>query len=510
MSGIEKWGMFEVTLEGPAAGNPFLEVSLSARFSCDGEAHEISGFYDGAGRYKLRCMPTRTGRWSYVTRSNRPELDGLTGAFTCVEPGDGNHGPVQVRDQFHFAYADGRPYYAFGTTCYAWLHQGDALEAQTLRTLADKPFNKLRMCVFPKHYPFNRNEPEHYPFLRDEAGQNDTTRFDTAFFAHFEARLGQLLALGIKADIIIWHPYDRWGYATMDEESDCRYLRYLIARLAAYRNVWWCLANEYDFMLDDKPMRRWDKFFRILQEEDPYHHLRSIHNGDPAMNYDHSKPAVTHVCIQHWDVKRVVEWRNRYGKPIINDELEYEGNIPFPWGNISADEEVHRFWIMLTNGGYAGHGETYMHPEDILWWSKGGVLHGHSWRGIAFLRQIIESLPAGGLSPLAMSAEHDLFPPPFTKWYWTRISGGTVGDTTLIYLGEHQMAQLPVWSRHGDYDVEIIDTRQHCRSPAQLKPFDLAQMEEQTYAERATPTFYVELPTKPCLAVRFVDKSQAG
>ncbi len=123
------------------------------------------------------------------------------------------------------AYADGRPYYSFGTTCYAWVHQGDELEEQTLRTLADKPFNKIRMCVFPKHYPFNRNEPVYYPYERDGEGNNDLTRFDPAFFAHFEKRLTQLQELGIEADIIIWHPYDRWGYAEMDEETDYRYLR---------------------------------------------------------------------------------------------------------------------------------------------------------------------------------------------------------------------------------------------------------------------------------------------
>jgi hypothetical protein len=38
--------------------------------------------------------------------------------------------------------------------------------------------------------------------------------------------------LGIEADIIIFHPYDRWGYASMDAEDDYRYVRYLISRLA--------------------------------------------------------------------------------------------------------------------------------------------------------------------------------------------------------------------------------------------------------------------------------------
>ena len=45
------------------------------------------------------------------------------------------------------------------------------------------------------------------------------------------------------------------------------------------------------------------------------------------MNYDHRKPWVSHVCIQNWDVKRTPEWREAYGKPVVNDEPEYEGNI---------------------------------------------------------------------------------------------------------------------------------------------------------------------------------------
>ena len=40
----------------------------------------------------------------------------------------------------------------------------------------------------------------------------------------------------------------------MTAAQDYRYVAYLAARLAAYRNVWWSLANEYDFLLDTKPV----------------------------------------------------------------------------------------------------------------------------------------------------------------------------------------------------------------------------------------------------------------
>src|SRR5262249_30688748 len=151
-----------------------------------------------------------------------------------------------------------------GTTCYVWTHQGDALEEQTLATLRTAPFNKLRMCVFPKSYAFNNNEPLYYPFPLLQVGPLgwqgghmvessqgwvfDWDCFDPAFFRHFEGRVGDLRALGIEADIILFHPYDRWGFATMDPTTDDRYLRYIVARLGAYRNVWWSLANEFDFI----------------------------------------------------------------------------------------------------------------------------------------------------------------------------------------------------------------------------------------------------------------------
>jgi hypothetical protein len=386
------------------------------------------------------------GRWTYTTKSNVAELDGLHGEFECISPATGNHGPVHVHNQMHFAYADGAPYYPFGTTCYAWTHQGDVLEEQTLQTLSRAPFNKMRMCVFPKDYIYNANEPVYYPYQRSD-GRQDLTRFDPAFWRHFEQRIGQLRDLDIEADIIVFHPYDRWGYARMSAAEDDRYLHYLVARLAAYRNVWWSLANEYDFLLDVKPMERWDHSFQLIQELDAYQHLRSVHNGDTRMNYDHTKPWVTHVCIQNFDVNQVRQWRKLYRKPIVNDECQYEGNIPLPWGNISAQELVHRFWVMVINGGYAGHGETYLHPEDLLWWSKGGVLRGESAPRIAFLRRLIEELPPGGLQPFK------------DAWPWSVVAGARAGDTSIIYFGENRPAAWTFGLPGAvPFTVEMIDT----------------------------------------------------
>ena len=472
-SHVERWGLFDLTLAGPSDGNPFIDVTLSAEFSYKNRVVRADGFYDGDGTYRVRCMPDAPGEWRYVTHSNRAELDGLTGTFICTPASPGNHGPVSVHNTYHFAYADGTPYFQVGTTCYAWTHQGDALEEQTLATLKSAPFNKLRMCVFPKDYLYNRNEPVYYAFARAASGGWDFPRFNPAFFRHLEQRIGQLRDLGIEADLILFHPYDRWGFADMGAEADDRYLRYLVARVAAFRNVWWSMANEYDLM-KTKSMADWDRFFRIVQECDPYQHPRSIHNCRGF--YDHGKPWVTHQSIQRWNVEETGVWRDLYRKPVVVDECRYEGDIPRPWGCITAKEMVRRFWETAVRGGYCGHGETYLHPEDILWWAKGGVLHGESPARIAFFRRVFEEGPAEGHEPLIGTLDTS-FP-----------CAGKADEYYLAYFGIHQPRQqsftLPEGCR---FRGEIIDTWEMTITP--IPGF---------LEGHAT----VELPGKPYIAVR--------
>ena len=443
---VERWDIFEVELNGPRDGNPFVDVQVAARFRFKHREALVDGFYDGDGVYKVRFMPDVEGEWRYETVSNVAALNGHSGSFTCAAPSAGNHGPVHVHNTYHFAYADGTPHVSVGTTCYAWTHQGDELEEQTLETLRTAPFNKMRMCVFPKHYRFNANEPPHYAYERTVDGAWDFKRFNPEFWRHLEMRIGQLRDLGIEADLILFHPYDRWGFADMGAENDDFYLRYAVARLAAYRNVWWSMANEYDLM-ESKTMADWDRFFRVVQESDPYQRLRSIHNCRGF--YDHAKPWVTHQSIQHSDLEAVRDWRETYRKPVGVDECKYEGNIDMAWGNISALEMVHRFWQGTVGGGYVGHGETYLQAEDILWWAKGGPLHGESPARIAFLRKLLEENAPHGLNPL----------PPAGKWGWVRRDRASSGDSYyLFYFGVGQPGrfefELP---EDKTYKLDIID-----------------------------------------------------
>ena len=322
---VPLWEIFEHTMKGPAEGNPFVDVELKVVFRQGHREVEVTGFYDGEGTYKVRFMPGTVGVWSFTTQSHAKALDGQVGTFRAVPALPGVHGPVSVANTHHFAYADGTPYFPFGTTSYAWVHQSEALQKETLATLKAAPFNKIRMCVFPKHYEYNHNEPPFYPFPHtgvkpgDADWKNDFTRFNPAFFAHIEKRLVDLQALNIEADLILFHPYDRWGYQSMPAEADDRYLGYVLARFSAFRNVWWSMANEYDLM-KAKRTSDFDRLFHIVETEDPYAHLRSIHYSVVA--YDYSRPWVTHGCMQSAKFDVATQYLADWRKPVLFDEVQ--------------------------------------------------------------------------------------------------------------------------------------------------------------------------------------------
>ncbi|HUV69700.1 MAG TPA: DUF5060 domain-containing protein [Terracidiphilus sp.] len=449
---IARWDFVEIDLPGPSSGNPYIDIEVSATFRYQHRAIHVNGFYDGEGSYKIRFMPDEVGAWNWTTASNAQALDGKTGTFECVAQAAGNRGPVEVRDSFHFGYADGTPFVECGTTCYAWAFQAEQTQRETIQTLTTSPFNKLRMCLFPKWYQYNRSEPPMYPFPRS-GDVNDYSRFTPAYFQHLDHLILELRGIGVQADLILFHPYDKWGYQSMPPEVDDRYLRYVIARFSAFRNVWWSLANEFD-LLKSKTNADWDRYARIVEEFDPSSHLRSIHYSRSP--YDYSRGWCTHAGIQDSHMDRAAGWRIDWRKPVVFDECRYEGDIASRWGSLSGDGMTRRFWLTAAQGTYCGHGETYIWPDNILWWSHGGVLHGTSPKKIAFLRKLLEVTIAVGPGPIGFTSIGE-------DPYGARRSNNSV----LFYYFDDQQPAVQNYNlpEGKTYTAEYVDTIALTRTP---------------------------------------------
>ncbi|SMH44182.1 Protein of unknown function [Rathayibacter oskolensis] len=464
---------FDVVLSGPRIGNPFVDVELTAVFRSGTSEIRVGGFYDGDDRYVLRFLAPAAGVWTFETSSTARSLDGVQGE---IEVATGHeHGPVRVADTFHFEHADGTPYRPVGTTAYAWTHQDQRLQEETLNSLAGTPFTKLRMGLLPKSFLYNENEPEEFVFERAGDGTWDTTRFDLDYFRHLEKRIRQLDELGIQADLILFHPYDRWGFADLGRAADDRYISYVVRRLSAFPNVWWSMANEYDLLLG-KTAVDWDRLAGLVQANDPVGHPLSIHNWVEI--FDYSVPWATHASIQNGDstAANVDKWRHRWGKPVVIDEFGYEGDLDQGWGNLTAEAALSRHWLGTLRGGYLTHGETFYRDDHVIFWAKGGTLTGAVPGKLRFLEQVVAESPTGRLEPL--SSDFDA------------VRGGVAKQYVLIYFADRR----PLFR-----DVQIPDG-----STARIDVLDTWNCTATPVEGRHGGTVRVPLPARPWMAIRLI------
>lgn len=404
---IPQWERYEQVFTFHTDKNPFTDITLSATFthSASGKTITVAGFYDGNDTYRIRFMPTDQGRWTYKTKSTEQELNEKEGSLQCIAPT--GHGMVGV-DGHDFRYADGTPYRPVGTTSYAWIHADEQRQHQTYVSLKETQFNKLRFCVFPNNSVYEL--PKVYPFhlishKKNADGKDcyvwDYSRFDVTFFQHLEACIDSLRQIDIEADLILFTPYDEglWGFDRMTTENNIRYLRYLVARLSAFSNIWWSMANEWN-LVKGRSIEEWEELTQVVVKADPYQHLLSTHGGT-AVYTDYNKACYSHASIQDqgplYNIEGAATVRNIIHKPVIFDEVCYEGDLRSRWAQLSGQEMLQRIWTGLMGGTYVTHGECFASDSDdytgFSFLATGGQFQGSCPQRIPFLRKLLDALP---------------------------------------------------------------------------------------------------------------------
>ena len=144
-------------------------------------------------------------------------------------------------------------------------------------------------------------------------------------------------------------------------------------------------------------------------------------------------------------------------KPVIFDEVCYEGNMDNRWGSLSGQELLYRMWQGLMAGTYVTHGECYMdgptdYSRDFL--AVGGEFQGESWKRIKFMRVILEAMPG----PLQLCDSS-----------WDPYTSSAGENYYMVYLGKEishewtfdlpvKNAMYPRLKEGVRFKVEIIDT----------------------------------------------------
>ena len=147
-----------------------------------------------------------------------------------------------------------------------------------------------------------------------------------------------------------------------------------------------------------------------------------------------------------------------------------------------------RFWEGAVRGGYVGHGETYLpapvgeavmpaaagSDDEVLWWAKGGVLHGSSPARIGFLERFLAEVPDGVLEPAASDWDVP----------WAQSPDATV---RVAYFGFNRPRFRTVLLGDGDWTVDVVDTW---------------NMTVERVAGTHTGTVRVDLPGRQYMALR--------
>ena len=287
---VPLWDVLEVRLDGPSHGNPFVDVELGRRLHAAGERElRVGGLLRRRRRLPDPLHARRRGRWAFVTRSHRPVARRARRHGSLSAPARaGRHGPVRVR----------RPSTSATPTARAASparHDRVRVDAPGRRARRSRrcarwptpPFTKLRMCVFPKSYLYNANEPRAVPVRRVARGRASTsTRFDAALLpppraadrAAGRARhrggpdpLPRLRPVGLR------RPRAR-PPTTATCATSC-------ARLAAFAERLVVDGQRVRPAVVQGRRPTGSASPAIVGEDDPFGHLHSIHNCRPFYDY---------------------------------------------------------------------------------------------------------------------------------------------------------------------------------------------------------------------------------
>ena len=239
-----------------------------------------------------------------------------------------------------------------------------------LDTLNEYGFNYIILNAYAHDTGWRRGKtaPDDYgpPPLYAWEGDNahpDHGRFHLPYWWHYDQVIDALYRRGIVAHLMIkvYNKQVRWPEKGSVEDD--LYFRWLVARYAAYPNIVWDFSKEahnekdLDYKLDR---------LKRVRELDPYDHLVTVHDDNPAYDQGRYDKVLDYRSDQQhskWH-ETVLSQRRQRDWPVVNVEFGYEHGPGGPedrtYRVAQPPEEVcRRAWEICLAGGYVAYYYTY-------------------------------------------------------------------------------------------------------------------------------------------------------
>ena len=417
---VPMWSVHEIELQSTQRyANPYTQIDVTATFQGPNDSKQtVQGFWNGDRTFIVRFTPTVSGKWHYTTSSRDSGLNAQTGTINCTDAKQSDRGFLR-RDADHrysFVWDDGSRYFMFGQTYYDLMKL--AMVKPDWKTSVDNSramgMNKIRFFLPP--------QPQSRPKSPDPPTSPYGSNKDTLNLAHWQ-KLDEVIQYmkdrETVAELLLFNYRDIYGTQTQDE----RYLKYAIARYAAFPNVIWCLANEWNYT--PKSQSYWNTLGEIVRRQDPWFSrekfLRplSIHQQTRIDFQFFERDWPVHAIIQFGVRNKKYaagdEWGNegiRYNlgqdMPVVNDEYGYVGEYQDKSvkGAPTLTRTKHRqiMWGIYTAGGYASAGDKYKYSQGRPYFSG----YWYQPDEYADIKQLVNFFTTKGIEYWQMSSQNSL------------------------------------------------------------------------------------------------------
>jgi hypothetical protein len=282
---IAEWDRFEIAVSNSKTyADPFRDVTLNVTYTRpDGSHVDFWGFYDGGTTWRLRFMPDATGAWTYKATFSDGS-PGVAGAFQCVHgdlPGLIGHDEV---NPIWFGFRGGRHQLMRS------FHAGDRFFASNWPSASRVAFldwaqaQGYNMLGIASHY-LNRNIVDRgQGWNTPDLWDGPTRALRPAEYQRMETVLSDLAA----RRMVVFPFAGFFGKASdfpLDHADQELYLRYTLARVAAYWNLLFAvagpeplLAGETNQWREAMGMAEISRLGTLTQSLNVFQHLVTVHN----------------------------------------------------------------------------------------------------------------------------------------------------------------------------------------------------------------------------------------
>ncbi|TWT80255.1 putative endoglucanase [Planctomycetes bacterium CA13] len=378
-----QWDTIDICFQAKSLSAQPVDAEFSALLQDDtGKQIEVPGFYNGDHDYLIRFTPSKTGRWSYVTRSTQPDLNGKKGVFIVESARAGRRGAVVIdpASPREFRYENGDSYYPIAFEL-DWLfaldseNAGDIPKTRMLvDTVADGGFNQVVMNVFADDVDWPKDEalpteyeygsPKVFPF----AGTNsdpDHSQLNIEYFKRLDRVIEYLDEREIAAHLMIyvWNKNVSWPKANSDEDN--RYFDYVVRRYQAYPNLIWDISKEA-LGYGHNDVNYISQRIERLRKLDSHHRLVSVHDWGYCKRFPEK---VDFMSVQIWSSELYSRMQKIRAEsptmPVLN--IEHGGYEEGPYAvftgcYISPEVCLERAYQCVFAGTYPTH-----YWQDAAW-----------------------------------------------------------------------------------------------------------------------------------------------